>query len=153
MRDHCHTWGRSLLRALSAKVVIKTVCRDEAYPLSNRHVSTPRRHPGHHPLVCGSFLSGMSSTVSDQDWTSSQSRHDFFDDLLCYRKLVCTGVTRPFVVSSMSRNDEEVRAIGTEQHHGPVTSVTSATINDDLLRDHQRPRWTPQLAWTLRGTL
>jgi len=57
---------------------------------------------------------------------------NFFDDLLCYRKLICTGVTSPFVVSSLSRNDEEVRAIGTEKHHGPVTSVTGATNNDDL---------------------
>jgi hypothetical protein len=51
----------------------------------------------------------------------------FFGDLLCYRKLVSTGVTSPFVVSSLSRNNEEVRAIGTEQHHGPVTSVTGAS--------------------------
>jgi hypothetical protein len=76
-----------------------------------------------------------------------------FGDLLCYRKLVCTGVTSPFVVSSLSRNDEEVRATGTEQHRGPVTSVTSATNNDDLQRDHQRPRWTPRPTWTPRGTL
>lgn len=59
----------------------------------------------------------------------------FLTNLLCYRKLVCTGVASPFVVSSLSRNDEEVRTVGTEQHHGPVTSVTGATTyndNDDL---------------------
>ena len=49
-------------------------------------------------------------------------------DLLCYRKLVRTGVARPFVVSGLSRNDKEVCAIGTGQHQfapdGPVIRKT-----------------------------
>jgi hypothetical protein len=40
----------------------------------------------------------------------------FLGDLLCYWELVRTGVTGPFVVSGLSRNHKEVRAIGTEQH-------------------------------------
>jgi hypothetical protein len=49
------------LGALSAEVVIEAVCQNGAYPSLNRHVSTPRHHPGRHPLVCGSFLFEMSS--------------------------------------------------------------------------------------------
>jgi hypothetical protein len=66
------------------------------------------------------------------EWTEA------FDNLLCYRELVCTGVTSPFVVSSLSRNDEDVRAIGTEQHSGPVIPVKGATTTyTGPLRDPQ----------------
>jgi hypothetical protein len=38
------------------------------------------------------------------------------NDLLCYRKLVRTSVTSPFIVSTIGRYDKQVRASWTEQH-------------------------------------
>jgi hypothetical protein len=38
------------------------------------------------------------------------------ENLFRYRKLVCTRVTRPFVVSSLSRYYKKIGAGRTEQH-------------------------------------
>lgn len=38
------------------------------------------------------------------------------ENLFRYRKLVCTGVTGPFIVSSLSRDNKKIRTSGAEQH-------------------------------------
>ena len=70
------------------------------------------------PLVCGSISSAMSS-VSNQGWpllTKKRVVERNINDLLCYRKLVSTSITSPFIVPGISGYDKKVRTSRTEQH-------------------------------------